>query len=208
MPIDSDDTRAVAADRADRARDMRAVAEWVGGIVGFQRIVSAGAEIHAEEIVEKAVVVRVASIGPIGIGKQVGGVDAPVFVEVTDELGVGTAGESPDGQRVRSGRCSGSVVEVIERDQSIAVDIDQLVAIIIKIFGRQLSLVEPHVEIQIWMRRIDPSIDDADHGRQATNGNVPSIFGIDEFESGHQSRDELRIVGECLLAGNQLIETE
>src|SRR5262249_2143152 len=104
-----------------------------------------------------------AGVVPRGVqdhgGEDVGGVDAAVAVDVGDLEGPLVA----------------RVVEVVERDQAVAVDVDQVG------LAREgdLGLVDPDVAGKVRVVVVDPGVDYRDDDLTRPLGDIPGLGGVD-----------------------------
>src|SRR5262249_41596793 len=194
------DADGVVAHRGDDARDVRAVAVVVEGVV---RIVD---EIPPNEIVNILVAIVGNPIGPAALANRLEDIssgDAAIAVEVGDLA-------RPLVDRI---------VEVAERDEPIAIDIDQASLD----GGGNLTLVDPDVLIEVGVPVVDARIDDGDDVLRAAGGDIPGfrrvevgvhlaarlsgvVQGVLRSETGIAGDDrhfgEGRATGECGGSGN------
>ncbi len=98
----------IVTDCSNRPCNVSAVPEFIQRVIRSKRIACTGSEIDSEEIIEEAVVVGVASVGPIGVGQQVASFDSTVTESVVFSL-------VDDEARVRTGckRCVGCELRLV-----------------------------------------------------------------------------------------------
>ena len=105
------------------------------------RVVVVVDEVPADQVIAIAVGVLIEAIFPARVVQQVAGIDAPVGVDVRDEAGVA------------------GVVQVTEGDRIIAVTVRQTATE----RRRNLTLVQPDVQVEVGVGIIHPGVHDT-HG--------------------------------------------